>query len=239
VDQLITQTRPPTGSIRAACASPAATLLAILLVAILLACLPIAPAFGDGDPASDVLLVQNAFYPYTPRVPAALESRLNALLAAAKAEHMPLKVAIIGSREDLGAVPTFFGTPQKYAEFLDREISYNTTQPLLVVMPAGFGLTATGPAGSLAHLKVPPHAGPAGLTLAAIAAVRALVLANGHTLKSQPASASSGSANTTNGRANSKPSTVILFGLPVLLLVLAGIPIAVRNRRRSGDASHD
>jgi hypothetical protein len=219
--------------------TPAKPLVA-WLAAILLACLLAAPsAIGDGDPASDVLLVQSAFYPYVPRVPAALENQLNALLGAAKAEHMPLKVAIIGSREDLGAVPTFFGNPQKYAEFLEREIGYNTTQPLLVVMPAGFGLAATGPASSLAHLKVSPHAGPAGLTLAAIAAVRTLVLANGHTLKSQPASANSGNANTTNGRANSKPSIVILFGLPVLLLVLAGIPIAVRNRRRSGDASHD
>jgi hypothetical protein len=228
----------PTHSVRTISARAANSLPAILLAVVLLACLPIAPAFGDGDPASDVLLVQNAFYPYMPRVPAALESRLNALLAAAKAEHMPLKVAIVGSREDLGAVPAFFGAPQKYAEFLEREIGYNTTQPLLVVMPAGFGLAATGPAASIAHLKVPTNGGPTGLTQAAIAAVQALAQANGHTLKTQPVSAQPG-ANSTNSRTNSKPSIVLLFGLPVLLLVLVGVPMAIRNRRRSGDARRD
>lgn len=229
----------PNRSARAALASGRAALLSALLATILLACLLRSPAaIGDADPASDVLLEQNAFYPYTPRVPAALENELNALLDEAKAERMPLKVAIVGSREDLGAIPNFFGAPQKYADFLDREISYNTAQPLLVVMPAGFGLVATGPAASIAHLEVPAHEGSTGLARAAIAAVQALAQANGHTLKTQPAKTRPG-ADTVGSRANGKPSIVLLFGLPVLLLVLAGVPIAIRSRRASRDSPRD
>jgi len=186
-------------------------------------------ARGDGDPASDVLLAQNAFYPYQPPVPPKLEATLNALLVAASREHMPLKVAIVGSREDLGAVPTFFGHPQKYAEFLHLEISYNQPQSLLVVMPAGFGLAAAHPASALAHLRIDTHHGTSGLTRTAILAVTALARANGHTLVLRPIPSATSPATSA---AHGGLPTALLFSLPVALLIVAGIAIRMNSRRR-------
>ncbi|HEV3318111.1 MAG TPA: hypothetical protein VG053_00060 [Solirubrobacteraceae bacterium] len=199
------------------------------LIAVVLLCLvPAGAARGDGDPASDVLLIQNAFYPYQPPPPAELEAALNALLSQARSAGMPLKVAIIGSREDLGAVPTYFGHPQQYAAFLDREISYSTKtpQPLLVVMPAGFGLAAAAPASALARVSIDAGARTSGLTRAAILAVSALARANGHAIAPPQI------AGPTTTRRGGTPSA-ILFGLPVLLLILAGIPILAHRKRRA------
>jgi hypothetical protein len=201
------------------------------LVAIALLCLAIPAAVrADGDPASDVLLIQNAFYPYEPPPPPKLEAALNALLSQAANAGMPLKVAIVGSREDLGAVPTFFGHPQQYAAFLDREISNNARapRPLLVVMPAGFGLAATAPASALVHLSIDSGARTSGLTRAAILAVSALARANGHAL-----AAPAPIAGLPTTRRGASPSA-ILFALPallLLLLLLAGAPLLRRHRR--------
>jgi len=184
-------------------------------------------ALADGDPASDVLLAQNAFYPYQPPVPPALEAVLNKVLGSAAQAGLPLKVAIIGSAEDLGADPRFFGHPQSYARYLDREISFNQVQPLLVVMPAGFGTVATGPAvaagpnmaagpsQTLAKMTVDATHGSYGLTRSAILAVVALARAQGHPLAmpSVPAQSSDGGGL----------PTTLLFGIPAVLLILAGM----------------
>jgi hypothetical protein len=181
-------------------------------------------AWADGDPASDVLLVQDVFYPYQPPVPPKLEAALNGLLAATARAHIPLKVAIIGSREELGLVPEYFGRPQAYAEFLDREISYNEPHSLLVVMPAGFGLVGVGPASALARIAINARQRTYGLTRAAILAVGALARANGHPVALPPipsASASHGGI-----------PTALLFGLPVLLIVV-GIALRGLGKRRA------
>lgn len=183
------------------------------------------PAWADGDPASDVLLAQNAFYPYQPPVSPKLEAALNALLVAAAHAHMPLKVAIIGSREELGLIPNYFGHPQPYAEFLDREISFNKPQPLLVVMPAGFGLAAAGPPSALTHIAIDSRQRTYGLTRAAILAVTALARANGHTITSGPIPTGAPAAH------RGLPPAV-LFSLPVALLIVAGTAIRRSGKRR-------
>lgn len=197
-----------------------------LCLLVLLWLLAPATANGDGDPASDVLLIQNAFYPYQPPPSPKLEASLNSLLAQTSSAGLPLKVAIIGSREDLGAVPTYFGHPAQYATFLDREISSNKPQPLLVVMPAGLGLANVGPASALARVSIDTSARTDGLTRTAILAAIALARANGH-----PTVFPSTAATPTTRRRGS-PS-VVLFGLPVLLLALAGIPILMRHKRKA------
>src|ERR1700679_756351 len=120
--------------------SPMARRLASLLIMLLLVG-TVAPAAGlaDGDPASDVLLGQNVFYPYTPPVPASLQATLNAVTLSAKRAGLPIKVALIASPVDLGVIPELFGKPQSYADFLDKEISFQAVAPLLVVMAAGYG----------------------------------------------------------------------------------------------------
>src|SRR3954464_8290388 len=106
-----------------------------LATAVLLAALALpAAALADGDPASDVLLLQDSYLPYSPEVPKPVTDALNRTLKQVRAKGYPLKVAVIASKQDLGAVPQFFGRPQPYATFLESEIKFNKAKPLLVVM---------------------------------------------------------------------------------------------------------
>jgi hypothetical protein len=181
-------------------------------------------ARGDADPASDVLLVQNAFYPYQPPVSPALSAAMDRVLLAAARAGLKLKVAIIGSPEDLGGVFELFGHPQQYAEFLDREISFNHRQSLMVVMPSGFGTVAAGPSGALAGLTVDAKHSAYGLTRSAIFAVVALVHAGGRTIATP--SIPPESAPKKGG-----PPALLLFAAPVALVIL--LAIATRRRGRS------
>lgn len=108
--------------------------MAIALAAVLLA--TPAPAAADGDPASDVLTQQDAFFPYTTQTSDGLARALLALTAATRKAGWPIKVAIIAAPNDLGAVGSLFTNPQRYADMLAREIG---APRLLVVTPQGFG----------------------------------------------------------------------------------------------------
>lgn len=114
-------------------------------------------AAADGDPASDVLLSQDQFTPYPPPSGKAAQALSDAIQAAsANGDH--LKVAVIGSKNDLGSVPSLFGQPKKYARFLGAELSFFYKGALLVVMPSGFGFATNGKAvpaadAALAHMS--------------------------------------------------------------------------------------
>jgi hypothetical protein len=74
-------------------------------------------------------------------VSAKVKADLMGVTRAARRARYPIKVAVIATATDLGGVPNLFGKPTEYAAFLGREISFNQkAQPLLVVMPAGFGI---------------------------------------------------------------------------------------------------
>src|SRR4051794_29905479 len=197
-----------------------------LVIALLLALtVPAAPARADGDPASDVLLLQDVFSPYAPKVPKPVLDGLTATLKRSRQAGYPLKVAIIGSKNDLGSVPQFFGRPQPYASFLEREIAFNKPEPLLTVMPAGYGTAVAGPqaASAIEGLKPPSSASGDALGRAAIDATVALAKANGHPIPAPklPKAADSGGGGT---------SPAIIFGVPVLLLALGGALAAIRSR---------
>src|SRR4051794_4565283 len=128
--------------------------LALAMTLALLA-LP-ATALADGDPASDVLLVQDVYAPYQPKVPKPVLDALNATLKKARTAGFPLKVAIVATKDDLGSVPQFFGRPQPYAQFLEREIAFNQKVPLLTVMPAGYGNAEAGSGATTALRAVKP-----------------------------------------------------------------------------------
>src|ERR1700741_2334737 len=133
-------------------------------------------ALADADPASDVLLGASVFYPYTPPVSPSVEKTLNGEVAAAARAHFPIKVALIPSPVDLGAIPSLFGEPQKYADFLDQEISFGSKQLLLVVMPGGFGVAGLASAARSAatSLANPEGTGIDAIARAAITAVARL-----------------------------------------------------------------
>lgn len=132
-----------------------------------------APAAGDGDPASDYLLQRDTFTPYPPPAAASVRA-LAASVATVWAHGDRLKVAVVATPQDLGAVPSLFGRPAEYARFLSIELSYVYRGPLLVAMPAGFGFvrntSAVARADAVLH-GLPVSADPAALTDDAAAAV--------------------------------------------------------------------
>ncbi len=134
---------------------------------------PVPAARADGDPASDTLISENVFYPYSSPVPQSDHTRLNAAVNAAHRGGVPLKVAIIARRADLGSVTALYGDPQRYATFLDTEISLTGPEPLLVVMAGGDGDRGLAPGARRAVAAAPPARADSGAALgaAALAAV--------------------------------------------------------------------
>jgi hypothetical protein len=207
----------------------ACSLIAVLLVAAL------APGFAlaDGDPASDVLLGENVFYPYSPPVALSIQNKLNAETLAAKRAGLPIKVALIASPVDLGVIPSVFGKPQTYANFLDREISFQVTQPLLVVMAAGYGIQGIkAPASlALAHQAKPAGKTSTDLAEAAITAVAKLAAASQHPLTG--AAGASTSKTATGGGGSTAP---IVGGLGLAAVLVASALIVLRRRQATRPA---
>jgi hypothetical protein len=104
----------------------------VLAVATVLA-LESAPARADGDPASDILVSANLSLPYPPPSGAAQQELKRAVDAVYRHRHR-IKVAVIASEQDLGAIPSLFGKPADYARFLGQELSYVYIGPLLIVI---------------------------------------------------------------------------------------------------------
>lgn len=180
-------------------------------------------ALADGDPASDVLPLQDVYLPYQPPVSAGVANALRTLLKETRAAGLTVKVALIGSPTDLGAVPTLFGQPQRYAAFLGSEISFNGRSPLLVVMPAGYGAVNMPPAATGVIQRLPPPgSGSDGLAKSGIAAVEQIAKASGHPVAAPKI--------TSTGSSSGGTSPAVVFGAPVGLLVLAGLLMTLRRK---------
>lgn len=208
--------------------------LAVLLAAVAALLLAPAAARADGDPASDILLVQDVFVTYSVQVPTADKAQLEALVAAAKRAKVPLKVALIAAPADLGAVPSLFGKPKVYAQFLGREIYNIYPGRLLVVMPDGYGVSSAGAIVEREQRVVDalPKPGSDGAALASAAqqAIRRVATLHGKRLPAAPAPPSSGGGHATRDR------------LEILAIALCGLAIVAifaipRRRRRRTDAS--
>jgi hypothetical protein len=138
-------------------------------------------ARADGDPASDMLVVQNIFLPYNqPSKTAA--SGLAKQVASAYAAGYRVKVAVVAAAVDLGAIPSLFDRPAQYAKFLGQELSGFYVGPLLIVMPSGYGIYDGGRSTAAEHrmlagLAVPGSKQPDALTDDAANAVNDLLRA--------------------------------------------------------------
>jgi hypothetical protein len=149
----------------------------LLALTVVLGLVLAAGAAADGDPASDVLLATDVFTPYPPPSDNATRALRDAVHAAStNGDH--LKVAVIGSKNDLGSVPSLFNQPRKYARFLGAELAFFYKGPLLVVMPNGYGFANDGKVvaaadAALANLHVGDKSVD-GLTTAAAHAVPSL-----------------------------------------------------------------
>jgi hypothetical protein len=164
---------------------------------LLLALMLVPPALADGDPASDALIgatIPRVFMSFTAPDPT-LEWKLVATTGQVAAAGLPIKVAVIADKNDLGAVPQLFGQPQNYAYYLGAELRFVYRGTLLVVMPQGFGINGPYPLAkaraALADIK-PANATAQELTVAADKALRALAAADGRTLAGAHRSGSGG-----------------------------------------------
>ena len=111
------------------------TAVLVVVAALILA----GSAAADGDPASDVLYLKNVFLPFPPPSQGAVRG-LEHSVDQAYAKRFRVKVAVIASAPDLGSVPELFDKPTQYAKFLGTELRSFYVGPLLVAMPAGFGV---------------------------------------------------------------------------------------------------
>ena len=119
-----------------------------LLLALLLA----PAALADGDPASDVLVPPDIrVYMTNGAKDASLESRVQDTAQKVSDAGLPIKVAIIGNKTDLGAIPQLWAKPQVYARFLGAELRFVYKDTLLIVMPQGFGIN--GPYSAAARAR--------------------------------------------------------------------------------------
>jgi hypothetical protein len=185
------------------------------------------PAQADGDPASDVFFQDNVYYPYQPPVSPVTVADLNKLTGIASSSAHPIKVAVIASPDDLGAVPDLFGKPQQYANLLADEVGSFYTGPVLVVMPAGFGVAGQGlPPNAdrvLRQISVDSDADSNTLAQAAVDGVERLSQASGNPLPPVASGLRHGSS--------AAATALKLAGVVVLFVVLVTGALFLRKRR--------
>jgi hypothetical protein len=196
---------------------------AAIVAALLLLCTP-AVVWANGDPASDYLLVQSVFLPFNAKVDPGATADLSDTIREADKAGFRIKVAVIGTRYDLGTAFSLYNKPQKYAEFLGLELSFQYRDHLLVVMPEGFGSSIDGrldPRGVKVVKRLPaPGTDTTKQVEAATEAVRRLAAASGHVL----AKGSSGGGSATRDR------ITIAAAVTALIALLAAIVLFRRGR---------
>lgn len=186
-------------------------------------------ARADGDPASDVLAAQMVFIPQDGALPPAQQSQLTQLVGSANRTGLPLRVALIATRSDLGSVTALWRRPSTYARFLAQELSQVFHGTLLVAMPNGFGVARVGPGPAPALPGPPPAGSGAGLGAAAITAVQRLAAAGGHRLVvPRGAVAGRGAARSATGIV----AWLVFVAGAILIAVAWTISLRVRPPRR-------
>jgi hypothetical protein len=204
---------------------------AALLVAALVAAAVLAgTARADGDPASDYLLSQKVFFPFSVTYPQNRQDQLAALVKDANDKGYPIRVALIANKSDLGAVTSLWGQPRTYAHFLGQELSFLYKGPLLVVMPAGLGFNhlkhpPTREYAVLRHVAKPRNAD--GLIDTAELAVQKLAAQHGVTVAPQAVSSGGRSYGTIG----------VIAGALAVIVGAAAIVLYLRRRRNFSPAS--
>ena len=196
---------------------------AAIVAALLLLVVP-GVARANGDPASDYLLVQGVFLPFNAKIDPAASKELTDTIRAADDKGFKIKVALIGSRYDLGTAFSLYNQAQKYAEFLGLELSFQYRDRLLVVMPNGYGYAVGGkpdPKAIRVLRRLPPPGAEATKQVeAATVAIRRLAAANGHHLE-----VSSGGGSQTRDR------ITIAAAATAGIAVIAAIALYRRQRK--------
>jgi cytochrome oxidase Cu insertion factor (SCO1/SenC/PrrC family) len=201
-------------------------------------------ARADGDPGSDVLVSQDLFVTSDASASVKQQVQLGGLLQAADRAGFPVRVAIIASRYDLGAITALWLKPRTYARFLGLELSLAYKQRLVVVMPNGFGFNWPGHATASAYrllTHIPSKLGETGLAGAAESAVRRLAGAAGIKLASPapvthdaaPAVPNSSENQATAAQGYDNVASIIVAALAALAGTTLAVRFAIRRRRRA------
>ena len=159
-----------------------------LLAACLAALAAVGGAVAHGDPSSHYLETDSLYPGFANRPSQRVELQLLGLLRAAEKLGYPIKVALVGSEDDLVEQPGMLKTPQRYARFVAAELSSGV--PIVVVTPYGIGVTGAKPS-LVRALAVDPHATGDDLARAATAVVRRVARAAGRPLPAHVPPASS------------------------------------------------
>jgi len=230
-------------TIRRACRSVRALASAVVAVALIAAVLTPA-ALADGDPGSDVLVYQDLFAGSDAGLSVQQQVQLGTLLKAAGRAAFPIRVAIIASPFDLGAVSGLWHHPRQYARFLGVELSLAYKQRLLVVMPNGLGFNWAGHPTDAAYRAlagIPIRPGGTGLFNATEAAVAKLAQAGAVKLPAAAGlagpsgGASSGASGSATGRSGQGGTDEILGSVALALVAIAAVAFVVyRLGRRRG-----
>jgi len=216
------------GSGKAALLPPPSCRVWLVVAVVAAACVGASGARADGDPASDYLLTEQAFVSPNARVSTGNTRRLADSLTILGRAGYRIRVAVIQSRFDLGAVTVLDGKPRLYARFLSQELRFVYKGRLLVVMPNGYGFADDGrsvpdeqsvvdrvrPASSLDGTK---------LVAATIAAEGALAAAHGIDVTQLP-----GWPRRTRGPVWDRD---IASTAAVIVLLILFVPLASRGRR--------
>jgi hypothetical protein len=191
---------------------------ALLVAAALAASVCAGTARADGDPASDYLLASQTFIPFDLKLPQSKQQELTSLVRDTNKAGYKIRVALIGSAYDLGAVTSLWRMPRPYARFLGAELQFVYKQRLLVVMPQGFGFNwphhpSAKEYAVLSGIKIGP--GAEGLLDSSVQAVQKLAAANGvKVVRTEPA----GSGGTS--RSHKRIIIILAAVAGVALLVL-------------------
>jgi hypothetical protein len=189
-------------------------------------------AHADGDPASDYLLSQATFVPPDVHVPPAYEQQLNQTVRDAKARGYTIRVALIGTRYDMGAVTILYGKPKQYARFLGKELAFVYQGRLLVVMPGGLAVSKNGVAQPAEQTVVdrvaPPGDHGTALASAATKAVVRLAANAGVVVPIAPLAASGRSSGSNTNRDR------IVIAVAALVVAAALALLVVFRRRPAG-----
>jgi hypothetical protein len=227
--------------------------LALILALLVLAAAPLAPAArADGDPASDVLLTSDVFLPFDPPVSGPMQARLETVTRKARRAGYPIKVALIPTFAELGAEFSMFDHPDRYAKFLSHELfrppvhrkgePSSVSDPVLVVMPKGFGLGRKGrklSVASVGEVKAPDLAGNDKIAERGVIGIKRLAAGAGHPIRglgppprvksAPPASAIPPAKPSSSSSSSSSWVLAIVLGA---IAVVAGVVLGRRIRRR-------
>ena len=203
--------------------------VALALLAVSLVAAPAAHA--DADPASDYLIGQGTFIPPDDGIPPAYADRLNATVREAKARGYTIRVAVIGSRYDMGGVTVLYEKPKQYARFLGQELSLIYKKPVLVVMPNGLAVSRNGKLAPREQAVVdriaPPGTNGKALTSTATTAVIRLAADAGIVIPVPPLAAS---GRDSPGSSDNR-DRVIIAAAAVAAALLIALVVLYRRRR--------